>query len=194
MNAAVILAAGESTRMGFPKLLAEVKDKPLLQVLIDKVQPHFDELAVVLGSDNEVLSDNINFYNSTILINENWEEGIISSLRTALYYFQSIKEIKNLIVFLGDQPEVNEEVIKIFKETSEDVLISQYRYKLNYPISIPRQYWSKLELLTNDEETENITSDDDFDMIHYFVSSEINFKKVNFNFLGPTDYNEEKDF
>ena len=29
MNAGVILAAGDSTRMGFPKQLADVKDKPL---------------------------------------------------------------------------------------------------------------------------------------------------------------------
>ena len=194
MNAAVILAAGESSIMGFPKLLAEVKDIPLLQFIIDKVHPYYEELAVVLGSDNEVLSETIDFHNSTILINENWEEGVISSLRTALYFFQGNKKIENLIIFLGDQPEVKEKVIKKFQDSSEEVLISQYRYKLSYPISIPRKYWGKLELLTNDDETENITTDDDFDLIHYFVSSEVKFKKVNFNFLGPTDYNEEKDF
>ena len=31
MDAGVILAAGDSTRMGFPKQLAEIKDKPLLE-------------------------------------------------------------------------------------------------------------------------------------------------------------------
>ena len=38
MNAGVILAAGDSTRMGFPKQLAEVKDKPLLELVIEKVR------------------------------------------------------------------------------------------------------------------------------------------------------------
>ena len=44
MNAAVILAAGSSSRMGFPKQLAEVRDKPLLQAIIDKVNINFDTL------------------------------------------------------------------------------------------------------------------------------------------------------
>ena len=42
MNAAVILAAGDSSRMGFPKQLAEVKEKPLLQLIIDKVNNKFE--------------------------------------------------------------------------------------------------------------------------------------------------------
>ena len=46
MNAAVILAAGSSSRMGFPKQLAEVKEKPLLQSIIDKVNINFDNTRI----------------------------------------------------------------------------------------------------------------------------------------------------
>ena len=49
MNAGVILAAGDSTRMGFPKQLAEVKDKPLLELVIEKVNSYFESSTVVLG-------------------------------------------------------------------------------------------------------------------------------------------------
>jgi len=56
LNAAVILAAGSSSRMGFPKQLAEVRDKPLLQAIIDKVNINFDNSSVVLGSENEIIS------------------------------------------------------------------------------------------------------------------------------------------
>ena len=56
MNAAVVLAAGSSSRMGFPKQLAEVKDKPLLQSIIDKVNNNFDNSSVVLGSESEIIS------------------------------------------------------------------------------------------------------------------------------------------
>ena len=61
MNAAVILAAGDSSRMGFPKQLAEVKEKPLLQSVIDKVNDNFEHSSVVLGSENEVISEKIDF-------------------------------------------------------------------------------------------------------------------------------------
>ena len=35
---------------------------------------------------------------------------------------------------------------------------------------------------------------DSFNLVDFFVSSEIEIKKLNFNFLEPIDYDEEKDF
>ena len=198
MDAGVILAAGDSTRMGFPKQLAEVKDKPLLELVIEKVNSYFESSTVVLGFENEIIEEKINFYNSNILINENWEEGIVSSIRTALFFYQEQKQIENLVFFLGDQPEVREEVIIALQNNEMDnskILIPQYRYKLGFPVLVPRLFWSKLELLTQDDPGEfEISAYKDFDLIDYFVSSEVKIEKLNFNFLGPTDYDEEKDF
>ena len=198
MDAGVILAAGDSTRMGFPKQLAEIKDKPLLELVIEKVNSNFELSAVVLGYENELIQEKINFYNSNILINENWEEGIVSSIRTALFFYQEQKQIENLIFFLGDQPEVKDEVIfKLLNNESHNskILIPQYRYKLGFPILIPRQFWTKLELLTQNDTNEfQISAYKDFNLIDYLISSEVKIEKINFNFLGPTDYDEEKDF
>ena len=198
MDAGVILAAGDSTRMGFPKQLAEIKDKPLLELVIEKVNSNFELSTVVLGYENELIEEKINFYNSNILINENWEEGIVSSIRTALFFYQEQKQIENLIFFLGDQPEVKDDVIfKLLNNESNNskILIPQYRYKLGFPILIPRQFWSKLELLTqNDTDDFQISAYKDFNLIDYLISSEVKIEKINFNFLGPTDYDEEKDF
>ena len=198
MNAGVILAAGDSTRMGFPKQLAEVKDKPLLELVIEKVNSYFESSTVVLGCENEIIEEKINFYNSNILINENWEEGIVSSIRTALFFYQEQKQVENLVFFLGDQPEVRDEVIIALQNNEMDnskILIPQYRYKLGFPVLVPRLFWSKLELLTQDDPGEfEISAYKDFDLIDYFVSSEVKIEKLNFNFLGPTDYDEEKDF
>lgn len=198
MNAAVILAAGSSSRMGFPKQLAEVRDKPLLQSIIDKVNINFDNSSVVLGSENEIISEKIDFKNSNILINENWPEGITSSIRTALFFYQNQKEINNIIFFLGDQPEVEVEVIDSLNNDDHDgskVLVPQYRYKLGFPILIPRIFWTKLELITEDDEVDEEKSVfQDFDLVDFLISSEIEIKKLNFNFLEPIDYDEEKDF
>ena len=198
MDAGVILAAGDSTRMGFPKQLAEIKDKPLLELVIEKVNSNFELSTVVLGYENELIQEKINFYNSNILINENWEEGIVSSIRTALFFYQEQKQVENLIFFLGDQPEVKDDVIfKLLNNESNNskILIPQYRYKLGFPILIPRQFWSKLELLTQNDTNEfQISAYKDFNLIDYLISSEVKIEKINFNFLGPTDYDEEKDF
>jgi len=198
LNAAVILAAGDSSRMGFPKQLAEVKEKPLLQLIIDKVNDNFEYSSVVLGSENEVISEKINFKNSNILVNENWPEGITSSIRTSLFFYQSHKEVENVIFFLADQPEVEDEVIDSLINDDHDgtkILIPQYRYKLGFPILVPRLFWPKLELITEDDDVDEEKSVfHDFDLIDFFISSEIEIKKLNFNFLEPIDYDEEKDF
>ena len=198
MNAAVILAAGDSSRMGFPKQLAEVKEKSLLQLIIDKVNNKFEYSSVVLGSENEVISEKVDFKNSNILINENWSEGITSSIRTSLFFYQGQKEIDNVIFFLADQPEVESEVIDSLINDDHDgtkILIPQYRYKLGFPILVPRLFWPKLELITEDDDVDQEKSVfHDFDLINFFISSEIKIKKLNFNFLEPIDYDEEKDF
>ena len=198
MNAAVILAAGDSSRMGFPKQLAEVKEKPLLQLIIDKVNDNFEHSSAVLGSENEVISEKIDFKNSNILINENWPEGITSSIRTSLFFYQGQKEVENVIFFLADQPEVEDEVINCLINDNHDgtkILIPQYRYKLGFPILVPRLFWPKLELITEDDDLDEEKSVfQDFDLIDFFISSETEIKKLNFNFLEPIDYDEEKDF
>ena len=198
MQAAVILAAGSSSRMGFPKQLAEVRDKALLQSIVDKVNINFDNSSVVLGSESEIISEKIEFKNSNILVNENWSEGITSSIRTALFFYQNQKEINDIIFFLGDQPEVEIEVIHALKKDGHEgdkVLIPQYRYKLGFPILIPRMFWPKLELITEDDEIDEEKSVfQDFNLVDFFISSEIEIKKLNFNFLEPIDYDEEKDF
>ena len=198
MNAAVILAAGDSSRMGFPKQLAEVKEKSLLQLIIDKVNIKFEYSSVVLGSENEVISEKVDFKNSNILINENWSEGITSSIRTSLFFYQGQKEIDNVIFFLADQPEVESEVIDGLINDDHDgtkILIPQYRYKLGFPILVPRLFWPKLELITQDDDVDEEKSVfQDFDLIDFFISSETETKNLNFNFLEPIDYDEEKDF
>ncbi len=198
MIAGVILAAGDSSRMGFPKQLAEYKGKTILETVVDTVTSKFEEAVVVLGHENDTITEKLDFKDSTILINENWEEGIVSSIRTALFYLSEKKEIESAMIFMADQPSVNSKIIdKLIKtkKKEDEVVISKYRYKMNYPIIVPRFFWNKLELLTYD----NLLGEDDslfknFDLVDFFGSSEYKSKVVNFNFLEPTDYDEQKDF
>tara|TARA_B100000674_G_scaffold106758_1_gene78367 strand:+ start:176 stop:769 length:594 start_codon:yes stop_codon:yes gene_type:complete len=197
MKAAIILAAGDSSRMGFPKQLAEYKGKTILETVVETVSNNIENTIVVLGHENETLTEKIDFKDSTILINESWEEGIISSIRTGLFYLSSDKNIEEALIFMGDQPAINSEVIKKLLSTKHDddeVVAPQYRYEIGYPILIPRFFWSKLELITQDD----IDGDDsvfkNFELIDFFETSESKIKILNFNFLKPTDFDEQSDF
>ena len=120
MKAAIILAAGDSSRMGFPKQLAEYKGKTILETVVETVSNNIENTIVVLGHENETLTEKIDFKDSTILINESWEEGIISSIRTGLFYLSSDKNIEEALIFMGDQPAINSEVIEKLLLTKHD--------------------------------------------------------------------------
>ena len=110
MIAGVILAAGDSSRMGFPKQLAEYKGKTILETVVDTVTSNLDETVVVLGHENDTITEKLDFKESTILINENWEEGIVSSIRTALFYLSLIWSFrKHKLVFLVQQKVAEQE-------------------------------------------------------------------------------------
>ena len=197
MKAAIILAAGESTRMGFPKQLAEYKGNTILETVVETVSSYIENTVVVLGHENETLTEKINFKNSTILINENWEEGIVSSIRTGLFYLNSAKNIDGVLIFMGDQPAINDDVIKKLLQVQHDedeVVVPQYRYETGYPVLIPRFFWNKLELITQDDLDGDDSVFKNFELIDYFETSETKIKILNFNFLKPTDYDEQSDF
>ena len=197
MKAAIILAAGDSSRMGFPKQLAEYKGKTILETVVETVSNNIENTIVVLGHENETLTEKINFKDSTILINESWEEGIISSIRTGLFYLSSDKNIEEALIFMGDQPAINSEVIKKLLSTKHDddeVVAPQYRYEIGYPILIPRFFWSKLELITQDDIDGDESVFKNFELIDFFETSESKIKILNFNFLKPTDFDKQTDF
>ena len=197
MKAAIILAAGESSRMGFPKQLAEYKGKTILETVVETVSHSIENSIVVLGHENETLTEKIDFKNSTILINESWEEGIISSIRTGLFYLSSDKNIDGALIFMGDQPAINSLVIEKLLTTKHDddeVLVPQYRYQKGYPILIPRFFWNKLELITQDDTDGDDSVFKNFELIDFFETSESKMKILNFNFLKPTDFDKQSDF
>jgi molybdenum cofactor cytidylyltransferase len=198
VNAAVILAAGESLRMGFPKQLGEYKGSTILETTIKTVSTYFEDTVVILGHDNETIIDKVDFKSSVILINENWQEGIISSIRTGLHHLNQNKNFENVFIFLGDQPSVDGKVIQKLLDTKHDfdeVMIPQYRYKYGYPVVVPKYFWNKLELITQDNSSDEIDSVfGEFDLINFFESSEFKTKSINFNFLRPTDFDQQKDF
>ena len=71
--------------MGFPKQLAEYKGSTILETTIETVSTYFEEAVVVLGHDSETIMEKVDFKSSAILINENWQEGIISSIVVPIF-------------------------------------------------------------------------------------------------------------
>jgi molybdenum cofactor cytidylyltransferase len=127
--AAVILAAGRSTRMGGPnKLLAHVTGKPLARIaaeaaLASQARP----VVVVTGHQSETVADALRDLPLQFAHNPDFADGLSTSLRAGLAALPA--DIDGAVVMLADMPQVDAALI--------DRLISAYDAEKGALIAVP---------------------------------------------------------
>lgn len=155
-TAALVLAAGESRRLGRPKQLVPWRGRPLLEQVVAAVRrwPVVDQIVVVLGAFAEEILDEVDFGEAVVAINESWEEGISSALRVGLDILSREPKIARTFVVLGDQPEIPPEVPEALLAAAEastrPAIAPVYRYEQANPVLFDRSLWERLMALEGD--------------------------------------------
>jgi molybdenum cofactor cytidylyltransferase len=127
---AILLAAGESKRMnGVTKLAAEIQGVPLLKrALFALSAAGVDEVAVVLGHDAERLDALISAFPLTVVRNERYRDGQMSSVRAGLAALQG--EFNAVLVCPADMPLLNAQDIQ--------ALIGAFKKRASGAAVVPR--------------------------------------------------------
>jgi molybdenum cofactor cytidylyltransferase len=164
MTALIILAAGSSSRLGKPKQNLLFKDKTLLQQAIEtalgsKCAP----IIVVLGANTQLVSPDVPQENITIVYNDDWNEGIASSIRSGVSEIENNKAINNALIMLCDQPFVNSlllnDLITKQQETSKSIIACTYGDTVGVPALFNRSLFPELLSLKGDEGAKKIIKD-----------------------------------
>jgi len=158
---ALILAAGPSKRLGEPKQLLDWGGPTLLEhVVLQAAALPIDATWVVLGSSIEPILERVDFANAGIIQNLEWEEGMASSLRVGLDTIARAGKADAVLILLGDQPEVDLEVVQQlidrYEETGAGAVIPKYRYQRGNPVLVDRSLWSRLMSLEGDQGARNL--------------------------------------
>jgi molybdenum cofactor cytidylyltransferase len=147
---AIILAAGESKRMKFPKMLLPLNDKTMIEKVIENVTGSevFNTL-VVLGSYSGEILGIIRNLPVVHCYNENYKEGMVSSVQCG---FRNLPiRFRAAVVFAGDQPligpEVINKVIRAYKQTGKGIVIPVYRSKRGHPLLLDSKYRNEINNL-----------------------------------------------
>ena len=145
-TAAIVLAAGASSRFGRPKALARLGDRPLLQHVLDAVAAvGFAEVVVVLGHDGDEIEASLLWRSERRVRNPDPDAGLSSSLRVGIESLGPTSEAA--LILLGDQPlvraEVMERLLAGFESTARPVVVPRYGDGGGpNPLLIHRAAWS----------------------------------------------------
>ncbi len=152
--AAVVLAAGKSSRMGTNKMLASFHDQPMIRTTVTKVlQSCVDETIVVTGNEPDKLQEALNGLNVRLIHNPHFAEGLATSLRQGL---QAIADTADAVVIcLGDMPLVEptiiDRLIAAFNPTEHRTLVvPTYLGQFGNPVLWGREHFVKLMALEGD--------------------------------------------
>jgi molybdenum cofactor cytidylyltransferase len=109
--AAVILAAGGSSRMGQPKQLLKFRGTSLLRRAIETaLAVPADQVIVVLGHAADRLIPECEATSATVVLNDQWHEGVSTSLRGGLAAVSS--EARGVFIYPADMPLVTPEALR----------------------------------------------------------------------------------
>ncbi len=155
---AIILAAGQSTRMGSSnKLLADVDGKPMVQHVADAISAcGFDKTIVVTGHEEEKVRDALSSYSFDFAHNEHFAEGLSSSLKTGIKAFQKkAPHIDGVVVCLGDMPKITQEhlsslVTAFSPDQAQQIVVPTHNGKRGNPVLWAANFFSEILELKGD--------------------------------------------
>jgi molybdenum cofactor cytidylyltransferase len=154
--ACVLLAAGGSRRLGFPKQLVRRRGRPLLAHAIDAVRgaaPHAP-LIVVLGASALRLRGVIHraARNVVVVRNARWSDGLATSLNVGLAAVPP--RIAAILVLLVDQPGVDARALRnllgAWRRHPGEAAAAFYAGRPGVPAVLPRSYWRAIRALDGD--------------------------------------------
>lgn len=147
----LILAAGESKRMGKSKQLLSWGSNNFLDHTINQASSLNSKICVVLGANSKKIANNIK-NNTKIIVNQNWKKGIGSSLSYGTKIFGKDKEA--LLILLCDQPLISSDflnlMLKKYNSNCDKIIATSYNKRAGVPAIFPKKYFSDLELLNKD--------------------------------------------
>jgi molybdenum cofactor cytidylyltransferase len=158
--AAIVLAAGRSSRMGHHKLLLPLGGRPLVSYAVEAASASVaDHVLVVLGYQAAGVAEALPSGRYTTCVNPNFASGMASSLRLGVETLSSLdagtSPIIGAAVLLADQPLVSANMINRLLSAAraepDAIIAAAYEGQRGTPVYFPQHLWSELLQIGGDE-------------------------------------------
>ncbi len=152
----LIIAAGESKRLGSPKQLLLYEGKTLINRLIDIAMGSGDfPITLVLGANAEKIQAQLTTKNLQVVINEQWQQGMAGSIVVGLTnVLEKTPLIDGIMVLVCDQPFVNadkiQSLISLQQNSGLPIAACYYANELGTPALFHKSVFTDLLALKGD--------------------------------------------
>jgi molybdenum cofactor cytidylyltransferase len=147
MLTAVILAAGESRRMGSPKALIPFRGVTFVQHLVEATRlPRVGATRIVLGAGAEEIRAKLDVDPAMIVVNLDWEKGQLSSIHAAIRSLPP--DTEGVILAPVDHPLVSanlvSRLIKQFDSTDKRIVLPTFHSRRGHPVIFRASLYDEL--------------------------------------------------
>ena len=151
MIGAIVLAAGESRRMGVPKLLLPYRGATMIEAVLEAVTASgVDRTVVVLGSIRRAIREKVRRFGVSVAVNPRFREGMLSSIQRGVSALP--RRFQAALVVLGDQPGISPAVIdslvRAWREGRKGIVVPMFSGRRGHPLLIDLKYRPRIGLLT----------------------------------------------
>jgi molybdenum cofactor cytidylyltransferase len=154
--AAIVLAAGASSRLGQPKQLVAIGGEALLVRTVRMArEAGCDPVIVVTGFDAERMCDALQDLPVTLINNEDWQSGMGSSLRCGIMALEKLsRRPSNVLLLVCDQVALSAELLRDLRSLhargERPITASRYSGRAGVPAIFPSKYFSELSQVEGD--------------------------------------------
>lgn len=158
--AGIVLAAGESSRMGADKALLMYRSRTFLENLIAALKDAgISRVIVVLGHHAEQIQQCTDLSAVEVVLNQDYRRGQTSSLQAGLLALAG-NEPEGVVICLIDHPAVSTDTIRKlihnFKSTHRSIVIPQINGTHGHPVLLGRELFSQVLALGPDEGADTV--------------------------------------
>ncbi len=152
MIIAVVLSAGESSRMGRPKALLPIDGVRFIEKIVTALKStHVGKILVVLGHDAATVRQKVSDLPVEIVINPDYKKGQLSSLVTAIGEIQRAEDhsaVDGILVHLVDHPFVIPALVDLmierFYTSKKLIVVPRFQGHRGHPVIFSRSLFSEL--------------------------------------------------
>jgi len=151
----ILLAAGESKRMGKPKLLLNLGKSNIINTTIENLlKSKIFELILVLGHEAQKLERSLSSQDKRIKLvtNKNYKEGMSTSIKCGV--LTASKDSEAFLIALGDQPLISPKIInrliEKYQTSGLGIVTVMHQSLRGHPVIISKKYVQEMLSLNGD--------------------------------------------